>query len=58
MSKFVEDLAAVIPIMSKFEPFVKAACEKNPDAHFYFLDTSANRHLGMEELTGLTPDLE
>ena len=25
MSKFVEDLAAVIPIMSRFEPFVKTA---------------------------------
>ena len=42
--------AAVIPIMSKFEPFVKVAFEKmaNPDAHFNFLDISANRFCGNE----------
>ena len=36
--------------MSRFEPFVKAACEKmtSPDAHFYFLDISANRFCGDE----------
>ena len=34
MCKIVEDPAAVIPILSKFEPFVKATCKEmsNPDA--------------------------
>ena len=38
MCKIVEDLAAMIPIMSKFESSAKALCEKmsNHDAHFYF----------------------
>ena len=49
MSKFVEDLAVLIPIMSKFVPFVKAASEKMSDSNgHFFLDISANRFGGDE----------
>ena len=50
MSKFLEDIAAVIPSMSRFKPFVKASWEEvfNPDAQLYFLDISTNRICGDE----------
>ena len=49
-AKIVEDLATVIPILSRFESSVKALCEKmsNHDAHFYFWTFFVNRFCGIE----------